>query len=219
MVTFDPPVHRPSITNPFHIIMLDKNMVDMVWILGAWMVPSRLCVARSDTSHDPCPRLGQFYGKTSSEVRAGEAQGLRGARAHESYRAVYQKARAHDHDREHWHRHAGCARRDYCWCRSQPPGCHDRRRQSIAEKRRRILRVQPAVRHCRAHKHSRGARYSKWALTRRAVETYSCRRVARILGPKYMIFEPARSHAFRASEVTTIATPSAPRLQGFSERP
>ena len=45
------------------------------------------------------------------------------------------------------------------------------------------------------------------------------RRVAKILGPDYRIFEPARSHDFRASELRAIATPSAPRLQGFSERP
>jgi hypothetical protein len=53
MVTFNPPVHRPSITDPFHIILLDKKMVYLVWILGAWMVPSRLCVAILPTTHTP----------------------------------------------------------------------------------------------------------------------------------------------------------------------
>ena len=53
MVIYDPPVHRPSITDPFHIILLDKKKVDLVWILGAWMVSSRLCVAILLTTHAP----------------------------------------------------------------------------------------------------------------------------------------------------------------------
>ena len=61
MVTFDPPVHRPSITNPFRIILLDKKMVDLVWILGAWMVRSRLCVAILPATH--APASGSFTEK------------------------------------------------------------------------------------------------------------------------------------------------------------
>ncbi len=41
--------------------------------MGSWSVDDTKSAVRSDTSHDPCPRLGQFYGKTSLEVRAGEA--------------------------------------------------------------------------------------------------------------------------------------------------
>jgi hypothetical protein len=62
MVTFDFPVRRPGITKPFYVILLDKKMVDLV-SMDSWSMDGTKSSVRIDTSHDPCPRLGQFNGK------------------------------------------------------------------------------------------------------------------------------------------------------------
>ncbi len=154
MVALNPPVHRPSITNPFHIIPLDKKMVYLVLILGAWMVPSRLCVAILPTTH--APASGSFTKKRRQKCKLVKPKDCVEF-APTKVIVRYTNRPAHTITTD-CHCHAGYARRDYCWCRSQPQGCHDRRLQSIAEERRRILRVQPAVCRCRAHTHSRETR-------------------------------------------------------------
>ncbi len=73
------------------------------------MVPSRLCLAIFPTTH----ALTEKLRRKCELVKPKDCVEFAPTKIIVRYT---KKARAHDHDLERWNRHAGYARRDYCWC-------------------------------------------------------------------------------------------------------